>query len=112
MNLAIFISPSTLPVRPRTNIAVPLLLIYSSDVGTAVEAHYIAIDFVSSWTTITHVEYSIDGVQCGSASWEPMDQAEYFYNETLFRISGLENTEHILQVALRTPSVLLVGTPY
>jgi hypothetical protein len=85
---------------------------YSNGAGTAVEAHYIAIDSVSFWTTNTHVEYSIDGAQTGSASREPINQADYFYNQTLFRISGLEDTRHTLKVELRKPSVLLVSVPY
>ena len=70
------------------------------------------MDSVSSWTTNTDVEISIDGVQSGSASRDPMNQADYFYDQTLFRISGLEDTEHVLRVELRKPSVLLVSIPY
>lgn len=111
MILLILISPSTLPVSSPT-IAIPQALIYQNGAGTAVEVHYIAIDFVSSWTANTHVEYSIDGTKSGSASRDPINQADYFYDQTLFRISGLEDTEHILKVELRTPSVLLVSVPY
>ena len=85
---------------------------YSNDAGTAVEARYIAIDSVSSWAANTHVDYSIDGTQIGSASREPINQADYFYNQTLFHISGLENTNHVLRVELRNLSVLLVSVPY
>ncbi len=56
--------------------------------------------------------YSIDGARSGSASREPINQADYLYNQTLFRISGLEDTKHILKVGLRKPSVLLVGILY
>jgi len=111
MFLMIFISPSTLPVSSPT-IAIWQLLIYSNDAGTAVEARYIAIDSVSSWAANTHVDYSIDGTQIGSASREPINQADYFYNQTLFHISGLENTNHVLRVELRNLSVLLVSVPY
>jgi hypothetical protein len=107
----IFISPSTLLVSSPT-IAIPQLIMYSNGAGTAVEAHYIAIDSVSFWTANTHVEYSIDGAQTGSASREPINQADYFYNQTLFRISGLEDTRHTLKVEVRKPSVLLVSVPY
>ena len=70
------------------------------------------MDFVSSRTTNTHVEYSIDGTRTGSTSQEPTNEVDYFYNQTLFRISGLRNTEHTLTVALRKPSVLLVCIAY
>ena len=105
--LTIFISPSSLPVSSRAfSVLQPLIALNYP--GTAVETHYIAIDLVSSWTTNTGVEYSIEGAQNGSAIWEPRNQSDYVYNQTLFRISGLENTEHTLRVELLQPSVLLV----
>jgi len=82
--------------------------LFKNDPGTAVEVYYIAIDSVSSWTTNTSVEYSIDGVRTASTSRDPMGERDYFYNQTLFRISELENTEHMLQVKLQRQSVLLV----
>ena len=110
----ILISPSTLLVSSSTiySIAIPRPIAYLTGTGTAIEAHYIAIDFISSWTTNTDVVYSIDGVPSGSASHAPINQAEYLYNQTLFRISGLEDTKHILKVELRKPSVLLVSILY
>jgi len=57
---------------------------------------------------MTNVEYSIDGVYRGTASYSPTNATDYLYNQSLFRINDLTNAEHTLHVDLLNPSMLLV----
>ena len=78
------------------------------DAGTAIEARCILYDKIVTWIGNTNVMYSIDGVYLGTASHNPTNATDYLYNQSLFRVSNLANTEHILRVNLLNPSMLLV----
>jgi len=55
---------------------------------------------------ITNVSYSVDSVQRGTAVRNPA--VENFYDQVLFNVTGLINTQHTLRVDLLKPSALLV----
>ena len=77
----------------------------------SVEARYIALDIIETafvFTTGTNISYSIDGVQRGTTVRNPANLNTYAYNQILFNVTGLTNTEHTLRVDLLKPSVLLV----
>lgn len=78
------------------------------DAGTAVEVRCIFYDKIVTWIGTTNVAYSIDGVYQGTASHNPTNTTDYLYNQSLFRVHDLANTEHTLHVDLLNPSMLLV----
>jgi hypothetical protein len=76
--------------------------------GTAVELRCIIIDKIVTWIGNTNVAYSIDGVRQDTAARTPTNASDYLYNQSLFRVGGLANTEHTLRVDLLKPSILMV----
>ena len=77
--------------------------------GTSVEARYIDIALeISVFRNGTNASYSIDGNHLGTTVRSPPDRGAYVYNQSLFNIEGLSNTEHTLRVDLLEPSVMLV----
>jgi hypothetical protein len=76
--------------------------------GTVVEARCIYYNKIVNWIGNTNVTYSIDGRYQNTTGHSPTGAPDYLYNQSLFRVSGLDNMEHTLRVDLVKPSMLLV----
>ena len=58
--------------------------------------------------TTTSVAYSLDGALRGTFTRPSTNSSVYFYNQMLFGIGGLTNSEHTLRVDMLGTSLLLV----
>ena len=56
----------------------------------------------------TNASYSIDGDNLGTTVRNLTGRGPFVYNQLLFSIDGLSNTNHTLRVELLRPAALLV----
>ena len=78
-----------------------------SHAGTSVELRYIASDNVQMLAE--RVSYAIDGSQIGiAAQFQHLDPISFAYDQSLFIVTGLQNTKHTLQVNIAQASSVMV----
>lgn len=54
------------------------------------------------------VNYALDGVQVLAAQTQRLDPISFAYDQSLFKLTGLTNTAHTLQVNIAPASSLMV----